>query len=171
MRAVIVLEMQYSPSHGAGAYTDAIVLDASGITDPRWIHHKVEECKLARAIDRARRQRRCRLWRQRQIARARNSLVHAYATAPVPQPIARPARHHPATTLLLHEGTVPGEPWRITRLQDELPLAFEHDSYATYAHALRIFWVRAAPAAAAKIGPLGPVRLSSQPRNVAVSAF
>jgi hypothetical protein len=47
MRAVIVLEMQYSPSHGAGAYTDAIVLDASGITDPRWIHHKVEECRLA----------------------------------------------------------------------------------------------------------------------------
>ena len=163
--------MEYSPSRTAEADAGAIVLDASGIVDPRWIHHKVEECKLARAIDRARRQRRCRLWRQRQIARARNSLVHAYATAPVPQPIARPARHHPATTLLLHEGTVPGEPWRITHLQDALPLAFEHDSYATYTAALRIFWVRAAPAAAAKIGPIGLVRLSSQPPNAALSSF
>jgi hypothetical protein len=154
--------MEYSPSRTAEADAGAIVLDASGITDPRWIHHKVEECKLARAIDRARRQRRCRLRRQRQIARARNSLIQAYATAPVPQPIARPARHHPATTLLLHEGTVPGEPWRITQLEDGFPLAFKHDSYATYANALRAFWVRAAPAAAAEIGPLGLVRLSSK---------
>ena len=163
--------MQYSRSQTAEAYAGPIVLDTSGITDPRWIHHKVEECKLARAIDRARRQRRCRLRHQRQIARARNSLVQAYATAPVAQPIARPARHHAGTTLLLHEGTVPWEPWRITRLQDELPLAFEHDSYATYADALRIFWVRVAPAAAAKIGPLGLVRLFSQPPNVALSSF
>jgi|SRR5262245_238937 len=162
--------MRYSPSQTVEAYADAIVLDASGITDPRWLHHEVEECKLARVIDQARRQRRCLRRHQRRIVRARNSLVQAYATAPVPQPIARPARHHPGTTLLLHEGTVPWEPWRITRLQDEVPLAFEHDSYATYADALRIFWVRAAPVAA-KIGRLRLVRLSSQPRNVALSSF
>jgi len=163
--------MQYSPFQTAEAYAGPIVFDTSGITDPRWLHHEVEECKLAQAIDQARRHRRCARRHQRRIARARNSLVQAYATATVAQPIARPARYHPATTLLLHEGTVPWEPWRITLLQDEFPLAFEHDSYATYADALRIFWVRAAPAAAEKIGPLGLVRLSSQPPNVALSSF
>ena len=163
--------MQYSPSQTAETYAGPIVVDASGITDPRWLHHEVEECKLARAFDQARRQRRCLRRNQRRIARARNSLVLAYATAPVPQPIARPARQQRATTLLLHEGTVPGEPWRITRLQEEFPLTFEHDSYATYTDALRIFWVRAVPAAAAKIGPAGLVRLSSEPPNVALPSF
>jgi len=40
--------MHCTPSQTAEAYAGAIVLDASGIADPRWIHHKVEERKAMR---------------------------------------------------------------------------------------------------------------------------